>query len=262
MNYLPYLKWHAECEGTAGLIDSIGALNFTEQNGVGESVGIIGNARDFPAANDAFQRAADASGPFDLRSQSVDKMTFCGWYKADSISGAQVFAEQTGTTEGEKAWAMTAVWQLASNFGFAFSLRDNTGPQWRTILAPAAGLATYPTGEWCFVGGSVSIAADIWSVWLYTQSQGQHFETYQGIMAGLNLPFDYSTLGVTWIGLNASGGSIGTGGMLGDADQLDMFHGIAFKRKDVRHFWNKGRGRVWPNGYRSKTQGQPYYFAA
>lgn len=251
VNYRPFVKWHAQCEEASGaLVDAVAALNFTVQNGVGSrSDGIILQARSMPDSNDGFQRSVGIAEPFDFTAQGVGKGTFMGWANLDSAGGNQVFAEQTGATENEKAWSFSANRIVSTKPGALIAFRDNAGADWDwAFQIPNGGLdVAYPTGEWVFIGFSWSIPDDRTSGWLYTQTAGLHYESFTGA-AAFGAPFNYTTRGVTHIGAHQSAGDFG-GSFLGDADHITMLHGIEFQQKDVDFFWRNGRARIYPRQF-------------
>lgn len=260
-DYVQFLGAHYECnESSGGLleVESRLATDWTEQNVVGSVAdGIIGLARDLPAANDAFSRSVLANDPFDLTSSQKNKSTFNAWVRTDSSATNQLVAEQVGTTEQEKAWLLRNVHQFGGGVTGAFvAFRDNVGADYDfSWTLPAAGFAAgqYPIGEWCMIGWSTNFTADRASAWFYTQTKGQYFRSFTGL--ALHNVFDYTTRGVSWIGFNQSGGSSGASGPLGDLDHIDMYDGIEFEQRDVNRFWNGGIGRVYPSGYIISTPG-------
>lgn len=270
-NYLPFLRLHLDFDEQSGaIVDKVGGLSFAEQLGVpADPDGIIGTARSFPNGtigvnSDGFARTCLLNEPFDLTQQKVAKGVVMGWYRADSAAGNhQVFMEQTGNTEGEKAWAWDAVGNVAAKPGALYLFRDNAGGDWDwAFQVPEGGMdVAFPTGVWVFEGFTWSIPDDRTSGWLYTPSSGKYWESYVGA-AAFGAPFNYTNRGITWIGANNAAGSVGTSGMLGDADHISVLHGIEFTQDDVEYFWRAGRARAYPRGFKGETRGGvPFYYS-
>lgn len=269
--YLPFVKWHANCDVDGDLIDQVGGLNFGEQNnpGVNLTGGVIAGARTCPNSqtgvnNQGFSRSCGLNEPFDLTGQKIDKGTFMGWYWNDSATTDHVYAEQTGVTEQEKSWHIRCVNDIDGgapvNYAVQLFFRDNTNADYDYQFAiPAAGIGnSYPSGEWVFLGMFWDISGQRIGGWFYS-SAGLFFRELNNAHL-FDVPFEYTTRGVTWISANNSGGSIGGAGMQGRCDQISMLHGLAFDQSDVDYFWNGGGARAFPDGFIAETGGAYNYY--
>jgi len=234
-NYLPFLTNFYYGTGTAGLIAAVGSFNFVEQGIVGLNSGdgptpeLTGDSRGPCDSTTTGFAAQDAtSGAFDFR--GVTDHTIFGWYRFDSLPTSQeVFAHWT-TTGNEQ--------------GFVYRYEDSFG----VMVVHAKGTTNNVDAG---VGTTVSI--NTWNFGGVSVRAGQYYVHSNGATRGLgdlpilgayahtvNTPF---RIGVTVSGVSGSG-------LKGDIAYVNNFN-YGFEEKDWLYFWNNGRGRVYPRGYKT-----------
>ncbi len=256
---------HYECDGTGGLVPSIGnGPTMTEQNTVAEVAGKFGTARGTVDGNyGAGGRGFSVNGPnatlFDTRvSQGCTGFTLLSWFLLQNVGQDQEIAASGRASQphNRSQYLCRCIHQLGAGdeapiLGLSNHAAGSGFSPFFGFFRPGSG--AMPTSEWCLYGVSVDLGYDGGNGaargFIGIQSDpSPHYGFNEVTPISSTNPLQASTLDVLTFGIGASWSNQGVRGYV---DHLDFYLNYAFEEKDFLHFWNNSLGRVFPLGYRS-----------
>lgn len=264
MNYLSLLSAHYECDGTAGLLDSVASANYSEQNTVAlDADGKLGTARgpcsgNTPGGNGF---SITASGVYDTRHSAGFRLgTQMGWFRIDSSLVTQEFSSQARATSADNTqqYVVRCSQQLGGgNEAPIMLVWDHTLNNFGVVSGPGRGGAgIMPLNTWCMIGWSVNLNTDVLNFFAGVPGETPYFLPLD--LSGISA-FRATVIDANFLGL---GSGFSTGGTQGDIDQVDWYNGFFAGESDFLYFWNNGSARAYPEGYISGPNGITHHVRA
>lgn len=263
MNYLPLLSAHYECIGTAGLLDSVASADFAETGVVAEITdGKFGNARgpctgNRPAGNGF---SITPSGVFETRhAQGFRLGTEMMWVRFDNNGQDQECSSQanSATANNTQQYVIRAIHQLdgGTNESPLLLIWDHTSNSFAfAITAGRTSSGLMPTGVWIFIGWSIDLNTDTARFFHGIPGEGASYA--EGDTSSITA-FRATALSSKFLGI---GSGFSNEGIDGDLDHADWYSGVAAQEKDFLYFWNNGKGRRYPQGYKPAANSLNYYY--